>query len=51
MDYLIGEEKFLRRHIRKRMVCKLLDIISEHKDEKRVIVQPEPENAVHAGHC
>jgi len=49
IDYLIGEEAFLGKGFGKAMVGELERIIRTETTAKRVIVQPEPENAASCG--
>lgn len=45
IDYLIGEPEYLGMGLGCEMIKKLLDLISSLPDAKRVIAQPEGENA------
>ena len=49
IDYLIGEEAFLGKGYGKAIVMELERIIRTETAAKRVIVQPEPENAASCG--
>lgn len=49
MDYMIGEEEFLRKGYGKQIVYALIEQISSHNDAKRIIVQPEKENLASCG--
>lgn len=44
IDYLIGDEKYLGKGYGKLIVKILIEKIKNHKDAKRIIVQPEREN-------
>jgi Acetyltransferases, including N-acetylases of ribosomal proteins len=44
IDYLIGEEEYLGKGIGKKMIAKLVEMIFEHEDAKRIIVQPDKNN-------
>lgn len=45
IDYLIGEPEYLSKGLGREMIKQLLDIISSLPDAKRVIAQPEGDNA------
>jgi len=44
IDYLIGEEVFLKKGIGKIIVKRLIEKIRAHSDAKLIVVQPELEN-------
>ncbi len=44
VDYLIGEEMYLRKGYGKRIIQLLMDIIRSNTRAKEIIVQPEEEN-------
>ncbi len=45
LDYLIGEEEYIGKGYGKQMVLKLIHLIRREGTAKRIIVQPEEENA------
>jgi len=45
IDYLIGELNYLKRGFGKEMIKELIGKVKGHDNAKRVIVQPEAENA------
>lgn len=49
IDYLIGDTGFLGKGYGRQIILALLDNIRTEPDAKRVIVQPEPENAASCG--
>lgn len=49
IDYLIGDPAYLRKGIGKQVVADLLRKIALHRDAKRIVVQPEPENEASCG--
>ena len=44
IDYMIGEENYLKKGHGKRIILELINMIKKHKDAKRIIVKPEKEN-------
>jgi len=48
IDYLIGEEKYLRRGIGKSIIALLVRVIFSLSDSERIIVQPDEENRASA---
>lgn len=49
IDYMIGEISYLRKGFGKQIISTLLRMIALHQDAKRVVVQPEAENAASCG--
>ena len=45
IDYLIGEEICLGKGIGKRMIAQLAEMIFTHENAKKIIVQPDKDNA------
>lgn len=44
IDYLIGEETYLKKHYGTKFILALVDEIKTNTQAKKIIVQPEPEN-------
>lgn len=45
IDYLIGETEYRKRGFGRQIVLQLIARVREQEDAKRILVQPEPENA------
>lgn len=44
VDYLIGEETFLRKGFGKKLLANLIEMIKAEKDAKMIVVNPDKEN-------
>lgn len=49
VDYLIGDENYLKKGFGKQILESLTHKIMAHNDAKRIVVEPEPENMASCG--
>ena len=49
VDYLIGNENYLKKGFGRQILQALIDKVKSHSDAKRIVVEPEPENMASCG--